>query len=111
VRVLLTRGKEDLPMSALLGSAGATLPFALSFALSRPEALVESKVMVAAAVSVCITDLLTLVFWRRASTGDSATTSVPAPPATPETTETTTTTTDEASPAPAAERQAAKEVS
>lgn len=72
VRALLTRGRDDMPMSALVGSAGATLPFALSFALSRPEALVESKVLVTVAVSVCVTDLLTLVLWRRSSTSDSA---------------------------------------
>lgn len=71
IRGVLTRGRRDLPMSALLGSAGAALPFALSFALSRPGALVESKVLVAVAVSVCVTDLLTLAFWRRTSSADS----------------------------------------
>lgn len=81
VRAILTGGRSDLPMSALLGSAGAALPFALSFALSRPQPLVESKVLVAVAVSVCVTDLLTLAFWRRTSSDSGA--SAPAPAAEP----------------------------
>lgn len=64
---LILGGRGELPMSALLGSAGATMPFALSFALSRPERLVESQVLTAVAVCISLTDLFTLVSWRRAT--------------------------------------------
>ncbi len=71
VRAALAGGaRAEFPMSALLGSAGATMPFALSFALSRPEPLVENQVLTAIAVCISVTDLLTLVFWRRATVVD-----------------------------------------
>jgi hypothetical protein len=73
VRWLIARERRaELPPSSLLGSAGSMIPFALSFALARPDVPVaESEVLVAVCTCVAVTDLLTLVAWRRQEQGAS----------------------------------------
>jgi len=65
--------RAELPICAVLGSAGATLPFALSFALTRPTPVSESEILLTVVVCVAVTDLFTLIAWRRATAADKAT--------------------------------------
>lgn len=55
----------DVPLGALLGSSSMALPLAVSFALTRPEGLASSEVLTTVAVTVGLTDLFTLLVWRR----------------------------------------------
>lgn len=71
LRVFLQRSTSaDLPLSALLGSSSVALPLALSFALTRPDGLVHNEVLTAVAVAVSLTDLFTLLVWRRRDARD-----------------------------------------
>ena len=64
--------KAELPVSALLASGGTTIPFALSFAMSQPGALQDSEVLGAVAIAVGLTDLVTLIAWRRQAWSETA---------------------------------------
>lgn len=72
LQLVLSRGEQSaLPLSAFLGSAGTTLPFAVSFVLSRGEPLEASRLLTTVAVCMSVTDLLTLITWHRREVGDS----------------------------------------
>ncbi|MFZ9887584.1 MAG: hypothetical protein ACO3JL_08780 [Myxococcota bacterium] len=72
LRAFLSRSEPvPLPLSAFLGSAGTTLPFAVSFVLSRGEPLEESHLLTSVAVCMAVTDLLTLITWHRREATDS----------------------------------------
>lgn len=66
LRFILQRvARGQVPLSALLGSSSMALPLTLSFALTRPESLGQSEVLTTVAVAVSLTDLFTLLVWRR----------------------------------------------
>lgn len=62
---LVHRSGIDFPFTTLLGASSTSLPFVLSFALTRPEPLLQSEVLATVAVAVSMTDLMTLLVWRR----------------------------------------------
>lgn len=83
VRIGVARGRRaELPICAVLGSAGATIPFALSFALTRPTPLAENEVLLTVVVCVAVTDLLTLIAWRRASQAEKSASAASSQPST-----------------------------
>jgi hypothetical protein len=61
------KASSPIPMACVLGSSGLTIPFALSFALSRTEPLSSSHVLTAVCACVTVSDLATLILWRRKS--------------------------------------------
>lgn len=73
LRWALSRGlDEPLPLASVLGSSGVAIPFALSFALARPEPLAHSQVLMSVCVAVSLADLLTLIAWRGTSSSEAS---------------------------------------
>ena len=64
------KAHAPIPMACVLGSSGLSIPFALSFALSRHEPLATSEILTAVCVCVTLSDLTTLIFWRRKTRDD-----------------------------------------
>jgi hypothetical protein len=69
--------RRESPPNSLLGAASAAIPFALSWALTRPEPLQQSAVLTCIATCVALTDAATLIAWRKKS-GDEPTASATA---------------------------------
>ncbi len=66
------KASSPIPMACVLGSSGLSIPFALSFALSRTEPLANSEILTAVCVCVSVSDLITLILWRRKARDDDA---------------------------------------
>lgn len=62
---MVQRSGIDFPFTTLLGASSTALPFVLSFALTRPEPLFQNEILATVAVAVSVTDLMTLLVWRR----------------------------------------------
>jgi len=56
--------QKTLPLRALIPAGGTAVPFALSFALSRGNALATSEILTAVAIAVTVTEVVTMLDWR-----------------------------------------------
>ncbi len=69
------------PLHSFLSSSGLAIPFAVSFAMTRPGGLSESFVLTAVCVAVSVSDLITFALWRRPPAPDVDVAVLPDAPA------------------------------